>query len=104
MRPKLREWLVALLVNLASLATVDLASAAEPLKSGDWMYRVTYNPVGKKVVEVRWAVQSIDNVKVVQIPWDYRSLLLGLGEGPNSLTTCIRKVVTTDTRLPFPSL
>lgn len=81
MHPKLKKWSIALLLNFASLPFVDLASAAEPLKSGDWMYRVTYNPAGEKVVEVKWAVQSIDNVKIVRIPWDYRSLLLGLGEG-----------------------
>lgn len=81
MPAKLRNWSAALLFALVSFSSIDLVSAAEPLKSGDWMYRVTYNPAGEKVVEIKWAVQNIDSIKVVRIPWGYRSLLLGASDG-----------------------
>lgn len=33
------------------------------------------------MVEIKWAVQSLGNIKIIRLPWDYRSLLLGTSDG-----------------------
>ena len=33
------------------------------------------------MVEIKWAVQNLGNIKVVRMPWSYRSLLLGTSDG-----------------------
>ncbi len=55
--------------------------AKEPGDDASWIYRVVTDSKGEKFVEVKWAIRSIDNIKTIQIPWAYRSLLLGAGEG-----------------------
>lgn len=80
MRPKF-GFLVALLSTLTSFSLVDFASATDPLQSGDWLYRIARDPTGKKKVEVKWTVRSLGNIKIVRVPWNYRSLLLGTSDG-----------------------
>lgn len=80
MRPKF-GFLLAMLSALASFSLADFASATEPLQSSDWLYRIGRDPTGEKVVEVKWTVRSLGNIKIVRIPWNYRSLLLGTSDG-----------------------
>jgi len=80
MRPKF-GFLILLLSTLASSSWGNFAAATEPLQSSDWLYRIARDPAGEKVVEVKWAVRNLGNIKIVRIPWNYRSLLLGTSDG-----------------------
>lgn len=74
-------FLVALLPALASFSLADFASANESLQSTDWLYRIARDATGAKVVEIKWAVRSLGNIKIIRLPWNYRSLLLGNSDG-----------------------
>lgn len=50
-------------------------------KTDNWIYRVTTDPTGERFVEVKWAIQSPDDIAVIRMPWGYRSFLLGPSVG-----------------------
>jgi hypothetical protein len=56
-----------------------------PVVDPDPNFRIVKDERGYKAVEIKWIIGTVDNIQRIRLPWGYRSLLLGNGDGAQTI-------------------
>jgi hypothetical protein len=70
---------------VAAMVAARAWTWSPPVVDPDPNFRIVKDERGYKAVEIKWIIGTVDNIQRIRLPWGYRSLLLGNGDGGQTI-------------------